>query len=536
MLEIINLTKRFSDKKLFENVNLKFIAGYTYGVIGANGAGKSTLLKILSKQEEATSGNIVLQKDKRISILEQDQNKYNNFNVTDVVIMGNKKLFDLNQEKNNIYNNPDASEKDYEKAALLEEQYGAMGGWVAENDAQTLLAELNIDPSLWNASLSQLKSEDKVKVLLAKAIFGNPDVLIMDEPTNFLNLKTIKWLEKFLINYKNVVIIASHDIEFLDNVCTHILDVDRNQIAIYTGNYSFWKESSQLMLEMIEKQNLKKENQIAKLKTFIERFSANAKLSSQATSRKKVLAKISLDEIKPSNRRYPFIQWNINRQPGKDILIVENLSYVENQITYFENISFTLLKKDKLAIVGLNDVARTKLIQVLIGELKPTTGSIKWGVTIKHTYYPKDYDHYFQKDQTILDWISQWPLLNVESNDNKDNSDNRMRAFLGRMFFSNDSVFKNVKNTSGGEKARLMFSRMMLLESNFLIFDQPLNHLDIESIESVIKGIANYPSSVIFTTYNQTLISKCANVILDLDNKSKEFFRGTFSEFISSKI
>lgn len=531
MIDIIGLGKRFADKKLFENVNLRFTEGNTYGVIGANGAGKSTFLKIIASQMDASEGNVVIPKDKRISVLGQDHNAYDQMIVTDVVVMGNQEMYKIQERKNAIYANPDSTEKDFEIAAELEEKFGALGGWNAENDAQILLDGIGIDSSKWTMTMKELKAGEKVKVLLAKALFGNPDILIMDEPTNHLDLKAIKWLENFLINYENIVIVVSHDSDFLDSVCTYIVDIDFGGAKIYTGNYSFWKQSSQLALELTQKANEKAEDQKKKLQEFIARFSANASKSSQATSRKKALEKITIEEIKPSNRKYPFIRFDLNREPGKDVLKVENISYTnENGETLFANLSFTMHGGEKMVLIGPDDIAKTKLLEILMGITKPTTGKVTWGSTITPDYFPNNNSSFFKNDMPIMDWISKWPLENKEEV-NKDNSDQRMRSFLGRMLFSGDTVFKNSKVTSGGEKARLMFSRMMLKESNFLIFDQPLDHLDTESIDSVIEGIKSYKSCCIFTTYNRALIRDVANVILQVDEKSSVIFRGTLEEY-----
>ncbi|WBP83889.1 ABC-F family ATP-binding cassette domain-containing protein [Mycoplasmopsis edwardii] len=532
MLEVQNLSKIFSDKKLFENVNLKFTEGNTYGVIGANGAGKSTFLKIISGQIEATSGQVIKEKNKRISVLSQDHNAYDNFNVTDVVIMGNTDLYEVMQEKDAIYANPEATMDDYTRAGELEEKFGDLGGWTAENDAQELLSNLSIPKDKWNVPMSELTANQKIKVLLAKALFGNPDILIMDEPTNHLDLRSIRWLENFLIDYENVVIVVSHDSDFLDAICTHIVDIDYNEAKIYTGNYSFWKQSSELAREMMKQSNVKKEAQMEKLKEFIARFSANASKSKQATSRKKALEKITLDEIKPSNRKYPFVRWEMNRDHGKQILNVENLTFKnENGDTLFENVSFSLKPGEKMVIVGDDDIAKTRLLECIFGVRKPTSGTVEWGQTITPSYFPNDNSKFFETDETILEWISKWPLENKEK-ENQENDDARMRGFLGRMLFSNDTVFKKVKVTSGGEKARLMFSRMMLLESNFLILDQPLDHLDTESIDSVIEGINGYRGGVIFTTYNRAFVNQCADVILELQSPQKSFiFRGTLEEY-----
>ncbi|QDY87782.1 ABC-F family ATP-binding cassette domain-containing protein [Mycoplasma anserisalpingitidis] len=532
MIEVQNLSKIFSDKKLFENVNIKFLEGNTYGIIGANGAGKSTFLKILSGEIEASGGQIIIEKNRRISVLSQNHNAYDEMDVTEVVITGNNELYEIKERKDAIYNNPEATMEDYTLAGELEEKFGELGGWTAENDAQELLANLSIPSEKWHVKMKELTANQKIKVLLAKALFGNPDILIMDEPTNHLDLKSIKWLENFLIDYPNVVIVVSHDSDFLDAICTHIVDIDYNEAKMYTGNYSFWKQSSELAREMLKQSNVKKEAQIEKLKEFIARFSANASKSKQATSRKKLLDKITLDEIKPSNRKYPYIKWDMNRDHGKQILSVENLTYInEKGETLFENVSFSLNPGEKMVIIGEDDIAKTRLLQILVGELEPTSGTVSWGQTIKHSYFPNENSKYFENDETILEWISKWPIEN-STQETKDNSDSRMRGFLGRMLFSNDTVFKKVKVTSGGEKARLMFSRMMLLESNFIILDQPLDHLDAESIDSVIEGVQSYRGGAIFTTYNRAFVNQCANVILELQSPQKSFlFRGTLEEY-----
>ncbi|TPR54334.1 ABC-F family ATP-binding cassette domain-containing protein [Metamycoplasma neophronis] len=531
MLDVCGISKIFPDKKLFTNVNLKFLPGNVYGIIGANGVGKSTFLKILSGEIEASEGQIIKEKNARMSVLSQNQNEYDEYNVTDVVIMGNKELYELNIEKNKIYEDPNATDEDYERASNLEAKYGEMGGWSAENDAQTLLSNLGLEPEKWNMKMADLKANEKVKVLLAKALFGNPDILIMDEPTNRLDLKTIKWLENFLMDYPNIVIVVSHDSDFLDAICTHIIDIDYSEAKQFVGNYSFWKQSSQLLIEMQQKQNLRKEEQAQKLREFIARFSANASKSKQATSRKKLLEKIVIDELKPSSRKYPYINFDLNRLPGKQILSVENLTYVNDAgETLFENVSFTIRPGDKMVIIGNDDIAKTRLLEILMGRRQPTSGTVNWGITITPNYFPNNNLEYFKESETILEWISKWPLNN-STQETKDNSDSRMRAFLGRMLFSNDSVFKNVTVTSGGEKVRLMMSKLMLEESNFLIFDQPLDHLDSESIDSLIEAIKSYKSSCIFTTYNRAMIKDCASVILEIKPKASFLFYGNLDEY-----
>lgn len=530
MIEVRNLSKVFIDKKLFQDVNLKFIEGNTYGIIGANGAGKSTFLKILSRQVEPTSGEVYIEKNQRISVLEQDHFKYNDKNVTELVIMGNEQLSKIQEQKNAIYMNPNASAEDYAKAAELEEQFGQMGGWNAENDAQILLSALGIPEEKFNYLMKDLKSTEKVKVLLAKALFGNPDILIMDEPTNHLDLKSIKWLINFINDYEKIVIVVSHDSDFLDEICTNIVDIDFGKAKMFTGNYSFWKQSSQLMAELQKQSNMKKQEQIEKLQQFIARFSANASKSKQATSRKKALEKIELEEIVPSTRKYPFIRFDVTKNPGKQILEVEKLGYKDsNGVQLFNNISFSLKPGDKLAVIGDDDIAKTKFLEILVGKEKNFTGSFKWGSTIKPEYFPSDNSEYFREDMPMIDWLRLWPVHN-ETEERKDISDQRMRAFLGKMLFSGDTVFKDVQKLSGGEKARLMFSRMMLIDSNAIIFDQPLDHLDTESIDAVIESINKYASVAIFTTYNRALIRE-SNVILEIKNDSSFIFRGTLDEY-----
>lgn len=533
MLEVTNLSKIFADKKLFDDVTLKFLEGNTYGVIGANGAGKSTFLKILSSEIEPTSGNVFVEKNKRISVLEQDHNKYNDVVVTDLVIMGNSELYKIQEEKNAIYENPESSEKDFERAAHLEEEFGEKGGWNAENDAHILLEALGIPKEKFNFKMSELKSSEKIKTLLAKALFGNPDILIMDEPTNHLDLKAIKWLINFITEYENLVIIVSHDSDFLDQVCTNIVDIDFGKAKIFSGNYSFWKQSSQLLAEMQKQSNLKKEEQIAKLQAFVDKFSANASKSKQATSRKKALEKIQLDEIVPSSRKYPFIRFNINSRVGKQVLEVNNLSYTDSKGNLlFENVSFSLKGDDKMVILGDDDIAKTKLLDIIAGKEKNFSGEIKWGSTIEFDYFPVNNSEYFSgaQDLKMIDWLRNFALEN-KKDENKDVSDNRMRSFLGKMLFSGDSVFKEVSKLSGGEKARLMFSKMMIKENNMIIFDQPLNHLDSESIDSVIEAFNVYESPIIFTSYNRGLIRE-ANLILEIKNPKESFiFRGSLDDY-----
>ena len=524
MIQINNLSKHFVDKDLFKNINLKFVVGNNYGIIGANGAGKSTFLKIISGEIEPSSGDVIIEKDKRISVLEQDQTKYADMVITDIVVRGDKRLGKIIEEKNKIYAKSDFNEQDGIEAGHLEEEFANLGGWESESNAQRLLSDLGVPKNEWNLKLKEVKYSSIVKVLLARALFGNPDILIMDEPTNHLDLKAITWLEDFLKEYSNTLIIVSHDTEFLDRVCTHIVDIDYGSAKMFTGNYSFWKQSSELLLELQKKSNLKKEEQIKKLESFIARFSANAARSSQATARRKSLEKINIEEIVPSTRKYPYINFELNREVGKQILAVENLSYIDDKgNTLFANVNFKIEKNEKVALLGVDDIAKTKFLEILAGIEKPTTGIVKWGATITPDYIPLDNQKYFNNDLTLLEWISQWT---------KDNEDEKMRSFLGRMLFRGDAVFKKVKITSGGEKVRLMLARVMMRPSNFLIMDQPLEHLDVESIDALISAAQKYKSSLIFTTYNQKMINSVANVILEIGPIQSTIFRGKAEDYI----
>ncbi len=527
MIETHKLGMSFSDKNLFQNVSLKFTIGNTYGVIGANGVGKSTFLKILAGSLEATSGQVIVENDKRISVLEQDHFQYNEMDATSVVISGHKELFNIMQEKDSLYAKEDFSEEDGEKASELEGQFAMMGGYESESEAQKLLSDLNIEKDSWEKPLKELKSGEKVKVLLARALFGTPDILILDEPTNHLDMQSINWLENFLSKYESTVIVVSHDSDFLDNICTNIVDIDYGEARLFTGNYSFWKQSSELALELQKQQNAKKEDQIKKLEAFVAKFSANASKSSQATSRKKTLEKISLDEIKPSTRKYPYIRFDLNRDPGKDILTVEELSYTSPEgETLFENLTFKILPGEKLVILGEDDIAKSRLLDILAGVIQPTSGMVKWGSTITTDYFPIDNTELFNNDLTILKWLGQW---------DQEDDEPKLRGFLGRMLFSADSVFKKVNACSGGEKVRLMMAAMMLRDSNAIIFDQPLDHLDTESIDSVIEGLRQYKSSCIFTTYNKAFANEAANTILHLGSKGSLFFRGTLEEYLADE-
>ncbi len=507
MLTVTGVTIRFGKRTLFEDVNIKFNKGCCYGIIGANGAGKSTFLKVLSGDIEPSKGDVSKEKTERISVLKQDHFAYEEYRVLDTVIMGNQELYSIMKEKDEIYSKPDFSEEDGMKAAKLEERFAELDGWNAESDAAVLLNELGIDTENHEKLMKDLEPKDKVKVLLAQALFGNPDILLLDEPTNDLDLKTIDWLEEFLINFENTVIVVSHDRYFLNKVCTHIADVDYGKIKVYPGNYDFWYESSQLALKQMKDANKKKEEKIKELQEFIARFSANASKSKQATSRKKTLEKIELDEIKPSNRKYPYIDFKPDREPGKEILRVENLSKTVNGEKILDNLSFTVKPNDKIAFLADNENAKTILFQILAGEMKPDSGTVTWGTTITSTYFPKDNNYLFESDLSITDWLRQY---------SKDPDETYVRSFLGRMLFSGEEALKKVNVLSGGEKVRCVLSKMMLSGANLLIFDEPTNHLDMESITALNEGMEKFNGIILFTSHDHQLTQTVANRIIDI--------------------
>lgn len=509
MLNAIGVTVRFGKRVLFEDVNIKFAKGNCYGIIGANGAGKSTFLKVLSGELEPSKGEVTLDKGERLSILKQDHFAYEDFKVLDTVIMGNNELYQIMKDKDALYSKPDFSEEDGMKAAKLEERFAELDGWNAESDAATLLNELGIETSLHEKLMKEIDAKDKVKVLLAQALFGNPDVLLLDEPTNDLDIKTIDWLQEFLINFDNTVLVVSHDRYFLNKVCTHIADVDFGKIKVYPGNYDFWYESSQLALKQMREQNKKKEEKIKELQEFIARFSANASKSKQATSRKKSLEKIELDEIKPSNRKYPYIDFKPDREPGKEILEVKNISKTINGEKILDNVSFTVKRDDKIAILSDNEIAKTVLFQIIAGELEPDSGEISFGTTITHDYFPKDNNYLFENDMILVDWLRQY---------SKDPDETYVRSFLGRMLFSGEEALKKVNVLSGGEKVRCVLSKLMLSGANFLIFDEPTNHLDMESITALNEGMTKFKGNLIFTSHDHQLTQTVANKIIDLNN------------------
>ena len=507
MIAASNVTYRVGKKALFEDVNIKFTEGNCYGVIGANGAGKSTFLKILSGALEPTSGEIVLTPGQRLSVLEQDQFKYDAYSVLDTVIMGNQRLYEVMKEKDALYAKPDFSDEDGIRAAELEGEFAQMDGWNAEADAETMLNGLGIETDLHHKMMNELKGAEKVKVLLAKALFGNPDILLLDEPTNHLDLVSIEWLEDFLINFENTVIVVSHDRYFLNKVCTNIADIDYGKITLFAGNYDFWFESSQLIVRQQKEANRKKEEKIKELQEFIQRFSANASKSKQATSRKRALEKIELDDIKPSSRQYPYIQFKPNREIGNDVLEVHNLTKTINGVKVLDNISFNLNRTDKVALVGPNELAKTVLMQIIAGEMEPDSGDYKWGLTTSQSYFPKDNTKEFNSEDTIVEWLTQY---------SPDKDTQFVRGYLGRMLFKGDDGVKKVNVLSGGERVRCMLSKMMISGSNVIILDEPTDHLDMEAISALNDGLKNFSGVIIFASRDHQVVETTANRIMDI--------------------
>ena len=508
MITVSNVSLRYGGRKLFEDVNLKFTAGNCYGVIGANGAGKSTFLKILSGEVEPNTGDVSIAPNIRMSVLKQDHYKYDEFEVLETVIMGNERLYQIMKEKDALYAKPDFTDEDGIKASELEGEFAELNGWEAEAEASSLLQGLGIGTDMHYKKVSELTGGEKVKVLLAQALFGNPGILILDEPTNHLDIKSINWLEEFLINFDGTVIVVSHDRHFLNKVCTNIADVDFGKIKIFTGNYDFWYQSSQLALQMAKEQNKKKEDKIKELQDFIARFSANASKSKQATSRKKLLDKITLDDIQPSTRRYPFVGFKPEREVGNDILIVEGLSKTIDGVKVLDNVSFRVNKDDKIALVGANEIAITTLFKIINGEMEPDSGSYKWGITISTAYFPKDNSEFFNDCHlSLVDWLRQF---------SEEKSESYIRGFLGRMLFSGEEALKEASVLSGGEKVRCMLSRMMLSNANVLMLDQPTNHLDLESITAVNNGLKDYKSVILFASHDHEFIQTIANRIFDI--------------------
>lgn len=528
MIDVSNVSLSFGDDTLFDNVSIKFVNGNCYGVIGANGAGKSTFLKILAKEIESSKGDIFYEKNQRISYLKQNHFEYDEYSVVDTVIMGHKELYDIMIKKNEIYQKPDFSEEDGYLAAELEEKFANLNGWEAESDAERLLNGLKLKESDYSKQMKELIGEDKVKVLLAQALFGNPDILLLDEPTNHLDFYAIKWLEAFIDDFDKTVIVVSHDRHFLNNVCTHIVDIDFKKASLYVGNYDFWRESSQLASRMALDENKKKEDKIKELQEFVARFSANASKSKQATSRKKLLDKITLDDIRPSSRRYPFIGLTIARNLGDDVVEVSDLSLVKDNNKVFENVSFHIRGKDKVYFHSRDELLVTELFKLLASEQKPTSGNIKWGVTSELAYFPKDNSQYFKdKSLNLVDWLRQYS--------GEEQGEAFCRSYLGKMLFSHDEPLKKVSVLSGGEKMRMMFSKLMLVEANTIILDQPTNHLDLESITSVNEGLSSFKGSLLFTSHDFSFIETLANKIVEITPKGAIVYDGSFDEFLDNE-
>ena len=525
MISANNVTLRLGKRALFEDVNIKFTEGNCYGLIGANGAGKSTFLKILSGELEPTNGEVIMNDGERLSVLQQDHFKYDQYMVLDTVIMGNKRLYDIMKEKDAIYAKEDFTDEDGIRASELEAEFAEMDGWNAESDAATLLNGLGVDTDIHYKMMSELDGNLKVKVLLAQALFGNPDVLLLDEPTNHLDLDAIAWLEEFLINFENTVIVVSHDRYFLNKVCTHIADIDYAKIQLYAGNYDFWYESSQLMIKQMKEANKNKEEKIKELQDFIQRFSANASKSKQATSRKRALEKIQLDEIRPSSRKYPYIDFRPKREIGNEVLTVSNISKTIDGVKVLDNISFTVGHDDKIAFVGPNTIATTTLFRILAGEEEPDEGSYKWGVTTSQGYFPKDNTKEFDNDLVIADWLAQY-------SDDKDAT--YVRGFLGRMLFAGEDGVKKVKVLSGGEKVRCLLSKLMIMGSNVLILDEPTNHLDMESITALNNGLIKFPGVCLFACQDHQFVQTTANRIMELTNTGLIDKQTTYDEYLAN--
>ena len=525
MISANGITLRLGKKALFEDVNIKFVEGNCYGLIGANGAGKSTFLKILSGQLDSTSGEVVMTPGQRLSFLDQDHFKYDEYTVLDTVIMGNKRLYEIMKEKDAIYAKEDFSDEDGIKAAELEGEFATMNGWEAESDAANLLNGLGVETDNHYSLMKDLTGALKVKVLLAKALFGNPDVLLLDEPTNHLDLDAIAWLEEFLINFENTVIVVSHDRYFLNKVCTMIADIDYGKIQLYAGNYDFWYESSQLMIKQMKEANRKKEEKIKELQEFIQRFSANASKSKQATSRKRALEKIELDDIRPSSRKYPYIDFRPNREIGNEVLTVEGISKTIDGVKVLDNISFVLNRDDKVALVGPNERAKTVLFKILAGEMEPDEGNYKWGITTTQSYFPKDNSKIFAGEETIVEWLTQY-------SENKDST--YVRGFLGRMLFAGDDGVKKIKVLSGGEKVRCMLSKLMISGANVLMLDEPTDHLDMESITALNNGLMKFPGVLIFSSRDHQVVQTTANRIMEIINGKLVDKLTTYDEYLDS--
>jgi len=528
MITVNNVSLQFGGRKLFEDVNIKFTPGNCYGLIGANGAGKSTFLKILAGEQDTTTGDVSFSPGERLAVLKQDHYAYEDQAVLETVIMGHERLYQVMKEKDAIYMKEDFSDEDGMRAAELEGEFAEMNGWEAESEAAMVLQGLGITDASHHKLMSELTGGEKVKVLLAQALFGKPDILLLDEPTNGLDLKAIQWLEEFLINFENTVIVVSHDRHFLNKVCTHMADLDFGKIQLYVGNYDFWYESSQLASRMANDQNKKKEEKIKELQNFIARFSSNASKARQATSRKKLLDKITLDDIRPSSRRYPFVGFSMEREIGNDVLYVDNVSKTIDGVKVLDNVTFSLNKTDKVAFVGRSDVAITTLFKIIMGEMEPDTGTVKWGVTTTQSYFPKDNSEYFEgSDKSILDWLRQFSPA--------DESDTFLRGFLGRMLFSGEEVMKKASVLSGGEKVRCMLSKMMLSNSNVLVLDDPTNHLDLESITALNNGLESFKGVLLFSSHDHQLISTIATRIIEVTPNGIVDKEATYDEFLENE-
>ena len=528
MITVNDVSMNFSGQTLFKHVDLKFVPGNCYGIIGANGAGKSTFLRILSGDLEPTSGEVVITKGQRMSILKQDHFQYDAYTVLDTVIMGNQRLYDIMKEKDALYEKEDFTDEDGVKASELEAEFAEMDGWEAESDVSRLIQGLGLSNDILYSGMSSLTAKEKVKVLLAQALFGKPDIILLDEPTNHLDIQAIEWLEDFLMDCESLVLVVSHDRHFLNTVCTNIVDVDYGGIKMYVGNYEFWYESSQLVQRMIRDQNRKNEEKIKELQEFISRFSANKSKSKQATARRKLLDKLSVEEMPASSRRYPFVGFKMDRECGKEILTVENLSKTVDGRKVLDNVSFRINRDEKVAFVGEDEIAKTTLFKIIMGELEPDEGSYKWGTTITTSYFPLDNSAFFNDcDLNLLDWLAQYTADNAE-----EGTESFKRAFLGRMLFSGDDVFKPVKVLSGGEKVRCMLSRMMLFGSNVLVLDQPTNHLDLESITAVNNGLIDFKGVVLFSSHDHEFVQTIANRIMEFENGKLIDKMGTYEDYI----
>jgi ATPase subunit of ABC transporter with duplicated ATPase domains len=527
LITVTELELQFGTKKLFKDVNVKFTPGNCYGVIGANGAGKSTFLKILSGEIEPTKGEVSITPGERLAVLKQDHFEFDDCIVLDTVVMGHKRLYDIRIEKDALYMKEDFSEEDGEHASELEAEFVELDGWDADTNAEKLLMGLGIEKDLHYKTMKELKGSEKVKVLLAQALFGEPDILLLDEPTNHIDFKAIAWLEEFLITYEKTVIVVSHDRHFLNKVCTHMLDIDFSKAKLFVGNYDFWYESSQLALKLINDQNKKKEEKIKELQSFIARFSSNASKAKQATSRKKLLDKITIDDIQPSSRRYPFVGFNPEREAGKDILMVDGISKTIDGVKVLNNVTFTIAKGDKIIILGKNEIARTTLFKILMGEMEPDEGTYKWGVTTKRGYLPKDNSEYFNDvDTNLIDWLRQFSEEKAES---------FIRGFLGKMLFSGDEPLKMAKVLSGGEKVRCMFSKLMLSGANVMMLDEPTNHLDLESIQAVNNGLIAFTGTLLFTSHDHKFIQTIANRVIEITPAGVFDKKVTFDEYIEDE-